>query len=327
VNEPLVKRDVMERMQEVPNGFVPFKYEPGRGLPDSLRSITHFGINILWRKNAKFNSDVTRRFLGIISLDPGIKSFLSGVSECGDEFLFLPNLPGYLAKLEKKKQDLQSKMDTEKNNDPNVVFIGNIIESLKQGYYKELRSIHEKTPNLRSDVKWLSWIELYEKKYHAARMNVKNPYLESGMNSILKLKHRAVTRLHNLSALFLSQWKFVILPEFSIKNFSASKSLGKSKKTLLSALSHGAFRVKLKRQLLMRGNCLLNAGEDWSTKVCHSCCKVNYPGLSRTYSCSNPACLVKVRRDTNGAANILSFTMARILAWMHQQHRSSSISS
>jgi len=319
VNEPLLKSGLMEKMEIVPNGFVPFSYEPGRGLPDSLRTITQFGVNILWRKNASFKSTVTKTFLGIIALDPGIKSFLSGVSECGDEFLFLPNLPGYLDQLEKQKQDLQSKMDTEKNNDPNVVFIGNLIESLKQGYYKELRCTNKKPPDLESNVNWLSRIDHYDKKYHAARMNIKNPYLESGINSILKLKHRAVKKLHNLSALFLSQWKFVVLPEFSIKTFSTSKSLQKSKKKLLASLSHGAFRVKLKRQLSMRGNCLLNASEDWSTKVCNSCCKVNYPGLSRTYSCSNRDCKLKVRRDTNGAANILSFTMARILNGMHQK--------
>jgi len=58
-----------------PNGFYPFLYEEGRGLPTELATITNFGLNILWRKNPSFKSDPTRQFLGVISLDPGIKTF------------------------------------------------------------------------------------------------------------------------------------------------------------------------------------------------------------------------------------------------------------
>jgi transposase len=117
----------------------------------------------------------------------------------------------------------------------------------------------------------------------------------------------------------LSQWKFVILPEFSLKTFAKSNSLSKKNKRLLAALSHGAFRDKLKLQLSMRGNCLLDGGEDWSTKLCHNCSHLNYPGISRTYSCSRRECKVKVRRYTNGAANILAFTLARIIKWLRQK--------
>jgi len=298
------------RNRNTPNGFLPFKYEEGRGLPSSLQSITNFGMNILWRKNTNFVASENQKVLGVISLDPGIKNFLTGVSECGDEFLFFPSSTGYFNRLQSKRSKLQSKMDLVKNEDSKVVELRTELEAIKNQYYQEIRN-----SNLTRN--WLDEIAQAQKKIDIRLKILDYPEIQSEIDKTLYRKRRGVKKLHNLCALFLSHWKFVILPEFSLNDFAQSKTIGKESKSLLATLSHGAFRVKLKRQLSMRGNCLLNAGEDWSTKLCHNCCHLNYPRLGRTYSCSN--CKLKVRRDTNGAANILSFTLARILLWKRQK--------
>ncbi len=268
------------RNRTTPNGFLPFKYEEGRGLPSSLKSITNFGMNILWRKNTNFVASENQKFLGVISLDPGIKNFLTGISECGDEFLFFPSSTGYFNRLQSKRSKLQSGMDLLKQKDSEVLELRQQLEAIKNQYYQEIRN-----SNLTRN--WLDEIDKAQKKIDIRLKILNYPLIQSDIDKILYRKRRGVKKLHNVCALFLSQWRFVILPEFSLNDFAQSKSLGKKSKSLLASLSHGAFRVKLKRQLSMRGNCLLNAGEDWSTKFCHNCCHINHPRLNRVYHCSN----------------------------------------
>ena len=316
VKEPLLRKGFKKHCT---NGFVPFKYESGRGLPVELGSITNFGGNILWKKNPAFVSDTTKKRLGIIALDPGVKTFLSGVSEVGDEFLFCPQVPGYLKNLQLVKQDLQTQIDLQRNLDPNSIQKLQDVNDIKRQYYQEIRAGVELSCN------WLQLISKAESDYHRYKSSIGSS-LESEMNKILHRKHRAVRKLHNICCMFLAHWKHVVLPEFSLNTFAKSNTMGKKTKTILASLSHGAFRVKLKRQLLQRQHCLLNGGEDWSTKICNKCYHTNHPGLSRVYSCCNEKCRHVIRRDTNGASNILLFTITRIIQWIHQKPSSAPVS-
>ena len=71
----------------------------------------------------------------------------------------------------------------------------------------------------------------------------------------------------------------------------------------LRTLSHYKFKCKLEEKCKSRQRNLIITTEEYTSKTCGSCGKINDVGLKRVFKCDD--CGLKIDRDYNGARNIL----------------------
>ena len=137
-----------------------------------------------------------------------------------------------------------------------------------------------------------------------------------GKNKIKGLKRRCgelitkvqnkVSDLHNQISNFLSTtFESIFIPKFETKKMTNKKTRNISKYTVKSMLklSHYKFREKLKNMCKIRGNNIKIITEEFTSKTCTGCGKINKDiGSKEIFKCQK--CEIEIDRDINASRNI-----------------------
>jgi putative transposase len=112
-----------------------------------------------------------------------------------------------------------------------------------------------------------------------------------------------IQELHYKTIHYLKKYKWILLPSFESQEMVQGKIHRKTKRNLLN-LQHYQFKQRIFNALELNSDSnVLEVTEEYTSKTCGSCGKLNDVGSSRTFKCSQ--CNLKIDRDVNGARNIL----------------------
>jgi len=104
-----------------------------------------------------------------------------------------------------------------------------------------------------------------------------------------------------------SQYKTIIIPTFESQDIVVKMKSRKNKRDILS-LNHYKFKERLKSHITNKKyNKVIVVTEEYTSKTCSSCGKINNVGLSRTLKCQN--CNLIIDRDINGSRGIMIKTI------------------
>lgn len=122
---------------------------------------------------------------------------------------------------------------------------------------------------------------------------------------LLRTKIRnSITDIHRKLVKFLvNEYDTILLPEFKTKKIIEKNNLSKETKRGLLSLRHYDFKERLKMAGDTYGKKIEIVTEEYTSKTCGSCGKLNNVGKERIYSCLS--CNLVCDRDYNGARNIL----------------------
>jgi transposase len=127
---------------------------------------------------------------------------------------------------------------------------------------------------------------------------------------ILKVINRKYRKIKNMTndlhwktiKAIVTRYDNVCIPEFGTQQL-LSKIKNKKQRFLLQTLSHYTFRMRLKWKCKLHA-CNFHLGtEEYTSKTCTNCGKLNDVGSSKHYKCSD--CNIEIDRDFNGSRNIL----------------------
>ena len=122
---------------------------------------------------------------------------------------------------------------------------------------------------------------------------------------ITKVKNK-VSDMHNQTANFLTTtFESIFIPIFETKKMVAKDTRKITKKTVkeLLNLSHYKFRMKLENMCRIRGNKYKVITEEYTSKTCTGCGKINGKlGGSENFKCEK--CGLEIDRDLNASRNI-----------------------
>ena len=122
---------------------------------------------------------------------------------------------------------------------------------------------------------------------------------------ITKVKNK-VSDMHNQTANFLtSTFESIFIPIFETKKMVAKDTRKITKKTVkeMLNLSHYKFRMKLENMCRIRGNNYKVITEEYTSKTCTGCGKMNGKlGGSENFKCDK--CKLNIDRDLNASRNI-----------------------
>ena len=119
----------------------------------------------------------------------------------------------------------------------------------------------------------------------------------------LKIKNK-VNELHWKTINYLvKNYDKIIIPDFRISGMVKQKKLSRMTKRLLYMYCFHSFMVKLRFRCENTGTMMYVVGEEYTSKTCTRCGKINEVGSSETYVCV--WCHMKIDRDVNGSRNIM----------------------
>jgi putative transposase len=115
----------------------------------------------------------------------------------------------------------------------------------------------------------------------------------------IKMKN-VVSDMHWKMCDYLTKsYKNIIISDFMTSKMISYSKLNRDLKTL----SHYKFKCKLEEKCKNRKRNLIITTEEYTSKTCGKCGKINNVGLKRVFTCED--CRLKIDRDYNGARNIL----------------------
>jgi len=120
-----------------------------------------------------------------------------------------------------------------------------------------------------------------------------------------KLKNMTFDMRHKTSKFLAENYKTIIYPIFDIKSMCDKKyrNIGKHTARCMYLWSHYKFRELLKYKTALRGGSVIDCREDYTSKTCSSCGRLNHTlGASKSFSC--PFCHYVIDRDVGAARNI-----------------------
>ena len=120
-----------------------------------------------------------------------------------------------------------------------------------------------------------------------------------------KLKNMTFDMRHKTSKFLAENYKTIIYPIFNIKSMCNKKyrNIGKHTARRMYLWSHFKFRELLKYKSALRGGSVVDCREDYTSKTCSCCGRLNHTlGASKSFSC--PFCHYVVDRDVGAARNI-----------------------
>ena len=169
-----------------------------------------------------------------------------------------------------------------------------VVGKLGDNTYKHIKSIYEKEDNLKS-------------KLDTKNMKKKTRYNIRKRCFLLRTKVKnTVKDLHIKCCSWLtSNFKYIFLPEFNVKNMIKKKNRNIGKQTVRSmlSLSHFSFKQRLLFMAKSRGCKVDICNEAYTSKTCGCCGVLNCSlGGNRMFTCKN--CNSVIDRDYNGARNI-----------------------
>lgn len=231
----------------------------------SRNSNGHYYVHISYTPKSKKYETAN----GIVSLDPGVRTFQTCFDTDGNVLEWGENDMKYIYKIMMKCDTLKSKMS----------------------FLKTIMSVHSNTRKEKA------WFRLKHMKYRAAWRKMTH-----------RLRNK-IDEMHKILCNYLVRnYKMIVLPKFGSKKMS-KKSLRKiSNKTTRKMLTwrHYAFRQRLIHKVKTTPGCyLFISDESYTSKTCSKCGFIhNKLGSSKTFNC--PKCKNHViDRDVNGARNIL----------------------
>jgi putative transposase len=120
-----------------------------------------------------------------------------------------------------------------------------------------------------------------------------------------KLKNMTFDMRHKTSKFLADNYKTIIYPIFNIKSMCDKKyrNIGKHTARRMYLWSHYKFRELLKYKTALRGGSVVDCREDYTSKTCSSCGRLNHTlGASKSFTC--PFCHYVIDRDVGAARNI-----------------------
>ena len=148
--------------------------------------------------------------------------------------------------------------------------------------------------------------KVFEKVKKTKGMSRKARKLEESIRNKMSDIHRKTSKF------LCSQYDVVILPEFRSQKMSEKKDslgnwkrkVGKTTARTMIRWGHFTFRSLLIAKGIQTGTKVVIGTEEYTSKTCTNCLKINYDlGSNKTFRCPN--CSLVIDRDINGARNIL----------------------
>ena len=132
-------------------------------------------------------------------------------------------------------------------------------------------------------------------------------YIQS-RNKIYNKMNNQINELHNKTINYLvTNYKTIIIPTFENQEIVGKIKSKKNKRELLS-LQHYSFKHRLQeKSKTIRGCLVIETTEEYTSKTCSSCGKIQEIKNKRTYNCEN--CNLEIDRDVNGSRCIMIKTI------------------
>ncbi len=123
-------------------------------------------------------------------------------------------------------------------------------------------------------------------------------------NLYKKIKNMIKDCHHKISKWLALKYNQILLPTFGTKSMvSKSKKLSKFNRRMMNTWSHYKFKLMLKYKVERYGGQVINCNEEYTSKTCSKCGKVNdHIKMQEVFKCKN--CNCEIDRDVNGARNI-----------------------
>lgn len=248
------------------NGLFFSKYR--EELPEK---ITH-DIKLLKTKDGKFYlcipEDVeTKNYENrkkCVSLDPGIRTFMTCFDNEGNSYKF-------------------GNEDIEKINK-----FSRIARRMRNGIKRKISWDKEN----RGGIKNISFVET-DKSLSKASYKME-----------AKIKNKIKDCHHKVSKFLCLNNEKVIIPKFATKDIAQTHKLGEENNKRMYTWAHYKFRNILRFKGLMHNNKVVIGTEEYTSKTCTNCFKIDSElGSKEIYNCKN--CKHVLDRDVNGARNIM----------------------
>lgn len=118
-----------------------------------------------------------------------------------------------------------------------------------------------------------------------------------------KIKNR-IKEMHWKAISYLTRnYDCILIPDFRISGMVRKKTIGRMTKRLLYMYSFYSFIEKLRFKCRNTKTALYIVGEEYTSKTCTRCGKINNVGSSEVYKCDD--CHLRIDRDVCGSRNIM----------------------
>lgn len=137
-----------------------------------------------------------------------------------------------------------------------------------------------------------------------AKKKIKSQTYKKKEFVLRRLQKNKIDDLHFQTINFLTKnYKTILIPTFESQDI-VRKMISKNNKRELLSLQHFKFKERLKSKASIIKGCIVkDVTEEYTSKTCSSCGKINEIGYSRILKCKN--CNVKIDRDVNGSRCIM----------------------
>jgi IS605 OrfB family transposase len=216
-----------------------------------------YTVPISWTPNIGCNNQtfVKEERPRIISLDPGVRTFLAGYDPTGKTITIGDKANEELYKLLQCIDDLNAKK----------------AENKSSVSRRDLSLLYRKMQNLVRDLHWKA------------------------------------------SKYLTSNWNVIILPHFRTSKMLRGNRISKQTKRQMQAFSFFQFKQRISYQCKKRDRHLVLVEEDYTSKTCGRCGKLNKNlGGLKVFQCEN--CNLTIDRDLNGARNIFLKNLKAVIA-------------
>ena len=122
-----------------------------------------------------------------------------------------------------------------------------------------------------------------------------------------KIKRMIKDCHHKMSKWLSERYHKVLLPKFETSKMlkKINRKLHRTTVRKMQGWSHYAFKVLLKHKMEKNGNQLIECTEEYTSKTCGSCGRINRGlGSSKRFVCPQPNCSLIIDRDLGAARNI-----------------------
>ena len=315
------KEDAEERLMKQAEKYGLRRLESDDHLPPELKNrIKEFGSNVLYREGpapcSKKKDDPLRSlFEYSLGVDPNMGTFLVCVCPwTGGEYWIGFGQSARIGIFLDKISAIQSAIGKEVEKDVKVV--AQVVVCLEKDDIL-IDSTPASTPAAYTASKKAKSDLL---KLKASLVKEKTLLRQKEIDSLWESIHHIQSKLHTISAEFLSHWDLVAIPRFGLQGMikrGGGSELGDKQKAILTQLAHCKFLDRFRTTARKRGCDIVEVGEAGSTKTCSYCNSKNSPGFNRFYHCRN--CKRTMTRDGNAALNI--FKMALTVAMMRLKYK------
>jgi hypothetical protein len=310
------KEDADERLMKQAEKFGLRRLEPGDHLPPELeKRVKEFGNNVLYREGPppcpkKKDDPLRSLFEYSLGVDPNMGTFLVCVCPwTGGEYWIGFGQSARIGTFLDKISAIQSEIGDEVEKDEKVVaqvaVCWGMDDILIESTPASTPAAYTASKKAKSDLL----------KLKASLVKEKTLLRQKEIDSLWESIHHIQSKLHTISAEFLSHWDLVAIPRFGLQDMikrGGGSELGDKQKAILTQLAHCKFLDRFRTTARKRGCDIVEVGEAGSTKNCSYCNSKNSPAFNRFYHCRN--CKRTMTRDGNAALNI--FKMALTVAMM-----------